>query len=292
MCILENEYMKVTICEKGAELASIVHDGKEYLWNADAKYWGRCAPVLFPFVGSVNGGTYLYDGKVYKMGQHGFARDNMFTMCEQTENAVWFCFKDTVDTYVNYPFHFALYVGYVLEGKKLSVKWKVENTDTKELLFSIGGHPAFMCPIDGCGKQTDYGLLLKKNGQAVKEVTVGVLADGLLSEETFALQTIDGLHKIEETMFDRDALIIEKQQLDEVSLVYPDGTPYVTVIFDTPLMGIWSPAKKQAPFVCIEPWYGRCDRAGFDGELGEREYGNRLAVGACFDGGFEIIIEK
>lgn len=292
MYILENKDLKITMNEKGAELTSIMHDGKEYLWNADPKYWGRCAPVLFPFVGSVNGGTYLYEGKEYKMGQHGFARDNMFTMCEQTENEVWFCLKDTEDTYVNYPFHFALYIGYVLEGKKLSVKWKVENTDTKELLFSIGGHPAFMCPIDGCGKQTDYSLLLKKHGQAVQEVTVGVLADGLLSEETFTLQTVDGLRKIDETMFDRDALIIEKQQLDEVSLVDSDGTPYVTVKFDTPLMGIWSPAKKQAPFVCIEPWYGRCDRRRFDGELGEREYGNRLEVGACFQGGFDIIIDN
>ncbi|MDO5126447.1 MAG: aldose 1-epimerase family protein [Eubacteriales bacterium] len=292
MYILENKDLKITMNEKGAELTSIMHDGKEYLWNADPKYWGRCAPVLFPFVGSVNGGTYLYEGKEYKMGQHGFARDNMFTMCEQTENEVWFCLKDTEDTYVNYPFHFALYIGYVLEGKKLSVKWKVENTDTKELLFSIGGHPAFMCPIDGCGKQTDYALLLKKHGQAVQEVTVGVLADGLLSEETFTLQTVDGLRKIDETMFDRDALIIEKQQLDAVSLVDSDGTPYVTVKFDTPLMGIWSPAKKQAPFVCIEPWYGRCDRRRFDGELGEREYGNRLEVGACFQGGFDIIIDN
>lgn len=291
MYTLANEYMTVSINEKGAELASLTHDGKEYLWNADAKYWGRTAPVLFPFVGSVSGGSYRYAGNEYKMGQHGFARDMVFDMCEQTEDSIWFVLKDTEETYAKYPFHFALYVGYVISGNTLSVKWKVENTDSKELLFSIGGHPAFMCPIDGKGVQTDYHLLLKKDGQAVNCVTVGVLADGLLSDEEIAMTAIDGLHKIEGNLFDRDALIIENKQLDEVALAYPDGTPYVTVKFDTPLMGIWSPTKKQAPFICIEPWYGRADRVGFAGDLGEREYGSSLATGETFEGGFDVVID-
>lgn len=291
MYYIENEYMKIGINSKGAELASLVHDDKEYLWNADAKYWARTAPVLFPFVGSVSGGAYRYDGNEYKMGQHGFARDMVFEVCEQTEDSIWFVLKDTEETYAKYPFHFALYVGYVISGNKLSVKWKVENTDSKELLFSIGGHPAFMCPIDGKGAQTDYNLVLKKAGQAVNCVTVGVLSEGLLSEEEIIMSAVNGLHKIEADLFDRDALIIENKQLDEVALAYPDGTPYVTVQFDTPLMGIWSPTKKQAPFVCIEPWYGRADRVGFAGELGEREYGRSLSVGEIFEGGFDVVID-
>lgn len=290
MFTLMNEYMRVSINKKGAELASLVRDEKEYLWNADATYWGRTAPVLFPFVGSVAGGSYRYDGNEYKMGQHGFARDMEFEVCEQTQDSIWFSLQDSEETFAKYPFHFKLSVGYVLDGKTLSVKWKVENTDTKELLFSIGGHPAFMCPIDGQGAQTDYNLVLKKAGKAVDSLTVGVLADGLLSDETFELKAENGLHKIEADLFDRDALIIEDKQLDEVALAYADGKPYVTVKFDTPLMGIWSPAKKQAPFVCIEPWYGRCDKVGFLGQLSEREYGMRLAPGEVFEGGFEVKI--
>ena len=50
---LENEQIEVTVNIHGAELRSLKSkaDGQEYLWNADAKYWGRTAPVLFPFVG-------------------------------------------------------------------------------------------------------------------------------------------------------------------------------------------------------------------------------------------------
>ena len=65
--VLENEALKVTINSFGAELASI--QGKatdtEYLWNADAKFWKRTAPVLFPFVGSLKNKEYHYEGKIY-----------------------------------------------------------------------------------------------------------------------------------------------------------------------------------------------------------------------------------
>lgn len=65
----------------------------------------------------------------------------------------------------------------------------------------------------------------------------------------------------------------------------------LSVLFDTPLLGIWSPAKKQAPFICIEPWYGRCDRAGFEGSLEEREYGNKLETGEVFERSYTIEVE-
>lgn len=57
---------------------------------------------------------------------------------------------------------------------------------------------------------------------------------------------------------------------------------------DAPLFGIWSPAGKHAPFVCIEPWYGRCDRVGFCQELSEREYGNVLEASETFQVYYDI----
>ena len=80
--VLENEALKVTINSFGAELASIrgKETDTEYLWNADAKFWKRSAPVLFPFVGSLKNKEYHYEGKTYSMGQHGFARDMEFAV--------------------------------------------------------------------------------------------------------------------------------------------------------------------------------------------------------------------
>ena len=52
---LENDQIEVIVNYYGAELRSLRKKAtdQEYLWNADAKYWGRTSPVLFPFVGGV-----------------------------------------------------------------------------------------------------------------------------------------------------------------------------------------------------------------------------------------------
>lgn len=94
--------------------------------------------------------------------------------------------------------------------------------------------------------------------------------------------------QITEKLFDEDALVVEGGQAHRVSLCKPDGTPYLTVTFDAPLFGLWSPAKKNAPFICIEPWYGRCDSEAFTGTLEEREYGSSLAPHESFEAAFEI----
>ena len=98
--VLENEALKVTINSFGAELASI--RGKatdtEYLWNADAKFWKRTAPVLFPFVGSLKNKEYHYEGKTYSMGQHGFARDMEFAVDVQTATEAWFSLQSNEET--------------------------------------------------------------------------------------------------------------------------------------------------------------------------------------------------
>ena len=79
-------------------------------------------------------------------------------------------------------------------------------------------------------------------------------------------------------------------QAHNVSLCAPDGTPYLTVTFDAPLFGVWSPAKKQTPFICIEPWYGRCDSEEFEGTLEEHEYGQCLEAGESYEASYFIKI--
>ena len=64
---LENNQIEVIVNYHGAELRSLKKKAtdQEYLWNADAKYWGRTSPVLFPFVGGVKNKVYRYEGKKY-----------------------------------------------------------------------------------------------------------------------------------------------------------------------------------------------------------------------------------
>lgn len=289
--VLENEELKVTINHFGAELSSIVKkkNNTEYMWNADEKFWKRSAPVLFPFVGSLKNKEFLYEDSAYPMGQHGFARDMEFSLVSNDGKQAWFSLSSDDTTYEKYPFAFTLEIGYLLTGHTLKVIWKVVNEDEKPMYFSIGGHPAFMCPLNGEGKQTDYFIAFDTD----KDLTYSKLSEnGLVYKKDNVLPTNGGTMQVTEHLFDEDALVVEGNQAHRVSLCKPDGKPYLTVSFDAPLFGLWSPAKKGAPFICIEPWYGRCDSEEFTGTLEEREYGHCLDAHENFEAAFEIEINQ
>lgn len=273
---LKNKQLEICVDSFGAELKSVKDrkENREYMWDAKPEYWKRTSPVLFPFVGGLKDNCYRYNKKEYPMSQHGFARDMEFEVIKQTEKELTFVLNATQETLEKYPFCFQLEISYVLAGEKLTVSWRVCNQDDKEMYFSIGGHPAFMCPINEGEVQTDCKILFDVKDSIVSSV---IGEGGTLSsrKKTFSLN--DGYLDITADLFDEDALIIEGNQAHSVALCNHEGKPYLTVNFDAPLFGIWSPVKKNAPFICIEPWYGRCDKEDFKGELSEREWGNKLA---------------
>jgi len=289
---LKNNRLEATIESFGAELMSLKDDtGKDYLWYGDSAFWGRRSPVLFPFVGKVRDGKYRYNGVEYLMGQHGFARDMEFTFFSQSEDEIWFVLESDEDTLKKYPFAFRLEIGYKLVENTLKVMWKVINPAEKETLhFSIGAHPAFLCPVEEGTAQSEYFLQLDVNEA---EYYSASMENGLRLPEKRTLKLDNGRCRMTEGFFDlgdRGTYIFEDNQVKEVALVTPDGRPYVTVSFDMPLVAIWSPEKKQAPFVCIEPWCGRCDAVDFTGSLEEREWANSLAPGAVFETSYDIRI--
>lgn len=147
---LKNNFLTVTLSDKGAEIQSVkdVNSGREYMWQADPEIWGRHAPVLFPVVGRLKDDQYTYDGKTYHMGQHGFARDAQFTVEEQDDKHIVFLLTSNEDTKKMYPFDFELRVSYSLVNNLLEEHFTVTNTDTKEMIFGIGGHPGFNLPTD------------------------------------------------------------------------------------------------------------------------------------------------
>ena len=285
---LENDKIRIEIDSHGAELKSLVkkETGAEYMWCADTKYWGRSSPVLFPFVGNVSGKQYRTKGKTFDMGQHGFARDMEFTLESQTDNEIWFVLRSNEETLAKYPYEFVLKLGYRLDGAKVEVLWHVENPSEEELPFAIGGHPAFYCPVTSGVKQSDCYIQFDVAGSLKCSTIDGYLVGDRV--DTYELE--DGMLRIDEHLFDNDALIIEKQNIKKVSLCDPKKQAFLTIELDAPLLGIWRPADPGAPFVCIEPWYGRSDRLGCAGELRDREYENVLAAGENWDAGYTILV--
>lgn len=286
---ISNDKITIQVDSMGAELKSLkdVATGREYMWNADPQYWKRTSPVLFPLVGGLKGGVYRLEDREYSMGQHGFARDMEFKLKSQVANEIWFTLESDERTLDRYPYPFLLELGYELVEKTVVVKWNVKNPAGDRMYFSIGGHPAFLCPIEEGTKQTDYSIRL----DAEDQVKVSMLDNGLVNGQASEYKLENGCIPVTEHLFDEDALVIEHDQAHSVALVKPNGEAYLTVTFDAPLFGIWSPPKKQAPFICIEPWYGRCDRADFSGDWKEREWGQSLKSGEMFKAEYRITVE-
>lgn len=286
---LENDFLTVEIAEDGAEVTRIFdrRSGTEVLWEADPKYWKRHSPVLFPNVGKTWRNTVLIDGTQYPTSQHGFARDNKFTCVQSSETAASFLLHASEETMEVYPFEFELYIHYLLSGKELEVTWQVKNRGEGSMYFTIGGHPAFRCakPEE---KKTEY--LLKFPG---KEKLTYILLDPEsgtgIPEQTYELLLKDEMCPVTEEMFAKDAMVFDGGQIEEAWLCHGDGSPYVGVRSEGfPNYGIWS--VKDAPFVCLEPWAGRCDNRGFDKDISEKPGINCLEAGGQFKKSYTIIV--
>ena len=305
--IMENEWLRVEIEDRGAELARIYDKEKdrEVLWTADPAYWGWHAPVLFPNVGRHYGDTYRLGGVSYPSVQHGLARRLDFTCVEAKPLEVVHQLLSTEDTRKTYPFDFVFRVRHVLEGRSLMVFWEVKNPNTCDMFFTIGGHPGFCLPAQGyeqCRLQFDssdpsdelsadkkksltYYLITPDGSGTVDKAHPYTLS---LENGSCALGALkDGERVLAEHFFDKDALVFDGGQIEKVSLVLPDGSIFVEVTAkDFPNFGIW--AAPGAPFACLEPWMGRADDTGYAGELSEKPGIIRLGSADTFRKSYTI----
>ena len=290
MITLQNSELTICVKKHGAELASIRTAEREYLWQADPEFWARHSPVLFPIVGNVYDKAFRYDGTVYPMGQHGFARDCDFELVSHTDDEVWMRLCSNDETRAKFPADFCLEIGYRLHGKKVDVMWRVKNPSTTETLhFQIGAHPAFYWPDHPDGDARGY-FAFDAEGTLTSRLLIG---KGCVDpEKTFPVELdAEGMYPLAADTFDEiDTIILEGGQTHRVTLCDVERRPLLTVQFEHPVVGLWSPPGRRAPFVCIEPWYGRCDRYGFEGEFKDRDWAQHLAPGEEFNSTYTIEI--
>lgn len=285
---IRNNQLTLTLSTLGAELQSIMDaDGKEYLWQADPAFWNRHSPLLFPIVCGLWEDSYRLQGKEYRLGRHGFARDTEFKVIAKGDSQVIFALHDSPETMNDYPFHFNLSVSYKLRDNKVHVVWHVENTDDKPIFFQIGGHPAFNVPGLLPGEPLK-GRLKFDNAEPIRLFgNIGGCIDKGRREQ---VETEDGVWAFTQESFKDDAVIFDHSQIKHVELLNPNGETEVTLDFKTPAVGIWSPYGKEAPFVCIEPWYGIHDWAEYDGDFRDKHLMNKLLPGASFMSEYVITI--
>lgn len=288
MLTLKNDYLTVKINPLGAEVSSVRDNesGLEYMWQADAAYWGRHAPILFPIVGRLNQDHYTFQDHSYHLTQHGFARDRPFTVQDQTATRV--VLQQTSDDRTRdvYPFDFTLTLTFELKDHELRTDLAVTNPAEDTLYFSIGAHPGFNVPLGGAlADFTDYQVTVSPKKTYQRIPLVGSSSD---SQHPVPLDLTQPL-TLDHELFNHDAQILTLDNHETTVMLSTAADDHgVALTVAAPYLGIWSPYPKQAPFVCLEPWWGLADDVQASGQFTDKVGLQSFAGGQAFTAHYQV----
>lgn len=259
------------IKDKGAELKSLIIGGKEIMWCADERYWGKSSPFLFPMIGNLRDGKTHINGQEYSITKHGFARDNVFTAKVLSENKAEFTFSSNAETRKSFPFDFEVKLIYTLTDEKLVIDYKVTNKSESSMYYCIGGHPAFACE-----DISDYKLVFEKNETVYSPVMN--LDTRMWGDNNRILRLKDSNEfELSYPLFDNDCVYFDTISSKSCSLVSKkDGSGVKISWTGFTSLGVWTPDHKNAPFICIEPWCG-CDDYDTDSGIFSEKRGIQCA---------------
>lgn len=281
MVNIENDVLTVIINEQGAELDRIYHKkfSLDYLWEADPAFWAKKSPVLFPIVGGLKNNKYIFEGWSYELGRHGFARESLFKLVDHSNTSASFKLSSSEKTRAVYPFDFSFFVNYALNGDSLTVTFRVENTGSRLMYFSVGGHPAFKVPLEENSSYEDYYLEFSELEDAGRWP---LTKDGLIKASPLPLLENERKLNLSKELFAEDALVFKNLRSDSVALKSTTAGHGIHFSFPGfPFFGIW--AARNADFVCIEPWCGLADSELTTQQLTEKEGIQLLEQGANFE---------
>jgi galactose mutarotase-like enzyme len=260
--VIANGYLTAVIRAVGAEMCSLKDAMyQELLWQAGPT-WPRHAPVLFPVIGEMNGHTLRHAGREYPMGRHGFARDRRFAWLERTPVRCRLVLHDDAETRKHYPWAFKLEIAYALDDDALEATTTVANTGRTVLPASAGMHPAFQWPLaEGLAKQAHAIAFARPEPSPIRRLN----GDGLLLPDSVPTPIAGDTLRLDPALFDADAIILPDPASNSLRYGGP-GTPQIEVSWSGyRQLGIWS--RGDSDLLCIEPWHGTADPAGFTGDF-------------------------
>jgi galactose mutarotase-like enzyme len=270
-----NNRLLIATQQKGAELTSIFSKGKnfEFLWQARAEVWSRHAPILFPIVGKLSQNKTLYQNEIYSQNQHGFARDLPFELTEIYADLLVFKLESSELTKSQFPYDFCLFVEYQIIENSLIITYKIHNTDSKPIYYTIGAHPGFALPVH---KLNEYVIEFEQK----EELRRHLLSDGLFNGDTEIIGLDTNSIPLSTSLFDKDAIVFKHLKSSWVKLKHLHSNYEVKMsIAGWPYLGIWTKAGCEE-FICLEPWQGLADTVGFTGDVSEKEGMRKLDFGA------------
>ena len=260
---LASGLLTARIATLGAELQSLRDDrGRELMSSGDPDYWAGRAPLLFPIVGRLNGDSYRLGDRRHPMPKHGFARRSEFAVVEAGPSRAVLRLVDNETTMAIYPFAFELDIAFSLDDATLSIAVTIRNRSEAAMPASFGFHPAFAWPLPFGQARADHGIMFERDEPGG---LAAITPAGLIAPEPRATPVMGRTLALHDDLFTQDALVW--RTLASKRLRYGvAGAGELEIAFpDTPSLGIWT--KPGARFVCVEPWAGIADDAGFDGDF-------------------------
>jgi galactose mutarotase-like enzyme len=256
---ISSEELSAEIDPHGAQLSRLSdRASRDLLWNGDPAVWTGRAPLLFPIVGALAGGSYRWGSNSYPLSRHGFARGKNFSIV--SVNAASASFKLSADpsTLQVYPFRFELLVLFQLARYTLSVITTIRNLGSDAMPASFGYHPAFRWPLPYGESRARHSIDFETDEpEPVRRLD----SAGLLMPERHPSPVEHRRLPLTDALFQDDVLILDKIRSRSVSYGGTQG-PRLRIGFpDAPYLGIWT--KPGAQFICIEPWHGIADPVGF-----------------------------
>lgn len=207
-------------------------------------------PVLFPLVSfNHTAGTehhYEWNGSVYPMPQHGFARRSPWKVVDRDETSVAMELTDSDATRAQYPFVFRHRLSYQLAGGRLHFEQVIENRSATPMPFATGFHPYFAVPLSPEGTRADCYVEVPDSEQMFP-----MNSATSFSPSAFPAQNLSLNEDVSGTLFlgrlkKRELILVDPKSRLEVIFNFEDAPSHRFV-------ALWSRSTKE-PFYCIEPW--------------------------------------
>ncbi len=292
MYTLENNKLRIGVKKIGAELCQIssVKNINEFMWDANPAIWANHAPNLFPIIGALKEDCYFFKNKKYTMTKHGFIRNNKdIVLNNKTNDSLTFRLNHSTSTLGSYPFKFEFSITYKLTDNKIDIIHTIKNCDNQTMYFSLGGHPAFKCPVYENENYEDYVLEFEDEENSARHLIN--METGLISSKTKLVFNNSKNIQLRHDLFNEDALVFKDLKSRKVTLKSDTYGAILSVSFKKfPYLGIW--AKPNGNYVCIEPWLGIADHEDTNQELKTKEGILTLEANKSFSASYTIEIHN
>ncbi len=280
MVTIKNDVLDVKINPLGAELTSVIFEGKEQMWKKDPDIWGSVSPLLFPICGGLKEDKYILNGKEYTLKKHGYAKDTIFEVESSSENEATFLHTSNAETKKCFPFDYELRVTYRLDKNKIDTVYRVDNKSDGTMYFSIGSHEGFWTP-EGI---EDYDIVFDEE----INLDASMLYGNIVANDTRPMLRDSKVLPLYDKDFIIDALVFRNCPARAATLRNRKNKRKIRMEFpDAPTFFLWH--KHLAPYICLEPWLGLPDVEGSSFDITEKEGIISLDKGSTFENLHSII---